>query len=111
MAKWLTDAESKESAILMAEILALARSGDRVQFLVSAGRGGHVVQRLRVALSRSRKRNEKVGKKNALFSVRHSIYPFTQDGKRHDCIVMWTEKNLGHTAREILDDVLEPNHV
>jgi len=78
-----------------------------VQFLTDASLGPAVVQRLRVALSRSRKRHEAKGSKVAEFTLCHAIYPYTKNGKRHDCIVMWTEKTHHHIEREILDDLLE----
>lgn len=107
MTTWIENAESKQTAELLAEVLVRCRQDERVQFLVAAGLGGDVVQRLRVTLSRSRKRNLKRGRKNEEFTLRHSIYPYTLDAKRHDCIVMWTEKNRTHMLRELLDDTLE----
>lgn len=92
---------------LLGQVLYACKQGDRVQFLVDAGAGPAVVQRMRVALSRSRKRNESKGKKIDEFTLHHSVYPYTQQGKRHDCIVMWIEKNRHHHMRELLDDLVE----
>jgi len=93
---------------LLARLLNHCACGERVQFLVAAGDGLKVVQRLRVALSRSRKRNEGRGVKVKRFTLRHTIYPYTtREGKRHDCIVVWVEQEIHHKSREILDDLME----
>lgn len=107
MTLWIENAESKRSTDLLGEILYAAREGARVQFLVGAGTGNAVVQKLRVALSRSRNRNRAKGKKVSIFTLKHEIYPFNLNGRRHDCLVMWTEKNKYHEARELLDDIME----
>lgn len=92
---------------LLAEILTRCKDDQRVQFLVEPRADSHVVQRLRVALSRSRKRNKRNGRKVSEFTLRHSIHPFTKDGKRHSCIVMWIEKQPHHVQRELLDDIMQ----
>lgn len=92
---------------LLAEILSRCANEARVQFLVEPRADANVVQRLRVALSRSRKRNKRFGKKVVEFTLRHSIHPHTQDGKRHSCIVMWIERHPHHVQRELLDDLME----
>lgn len=93
---------------LLVEILRHCKQGEQVQFLCDPGAGDAVVQRLRVALSRSRKRNEARGKKVDLFTLHDSIYPHTDlQGKRHDCVVMWIHKTEQHRDRELLDDLLE----
>lgn len=93
---------------LLANVLIHCKKGERVQFLVEPRAAAAVVQRLRVALSRSRNRNKSQGKKIEEFTLRHSIHPHTSlDGKRHSCIVMWTEKEQHHVVREMLDDLME----
>lgn len=93
---------------LLAEVLSRCAKDERVQFLVEPRADSHVVQRLRVALSRSRKRNKKAGRKVSEFTLRHSIHPHTgRDGKRHSCIVMWIERQSHHVQRELLDDLME----
>lgn len=93
---------------LLAEILSRCKDDERVQFLVEPRADAHVVQRLRVALSRSRNRNRKYNRKVVEFTLRHSIHPFTdQVGKRHSCIVMWVERQSHHLNRELLDDLME----
>ncbi len=93
---------------LLAEVLSHCKSGERVQFLVEPRAAEYVVQRLRVALSRSRNRNKANGRKVDEFTLRHTIYPHTDSaGKRHSCIVMWIEKQQHHIVRELLDDIME----
>lgn len=93
---------------LLGEILIRCQNDQRVQFLVEPRADSHVVQRLRVALSRSRNRNRKANKKVTEFTLRHSIHPYTDgQGKRHSCIVMWIERQPHHIQREMLDDLME----
>ncbi len=93
---------------LLAQILIHCKTGDHVQFLVEPRAAEHVVQRLRVALSRSRNRHRKQGRKIEEFTLRHSIYPYSdKSGTRHSCIVMWREKHQHHVIRELLDDIME----
>lgn len=97
-----------KTAELLSNVLYICQQGQRVQFLVDSGVGPAVVQRMRVALSRSRKRNESRGRKISEFTLCHEIYPYTDSsGKRHDAIVMWTEKTRRHVIREMLDDLVE----
>lgn len=107
MAKWIDSSAIQTTKDLTASVLYLAQDGERVQFLVDAGMAAVVAQRMRVALSRSRTKNRNLGKKVKEFVLMYESYPFTKDGKRHDCIVMWTEQNIHHRKRELLDDLVE----
>lgn len=107
MAVWLDTTGIQKTQELMAHILSYALQGARVQFLCDPAAGPAVVQRLRVALSRSRERNKSRGKKINEFSLKAECYPYTKDGIRHDCVVMWVEKLDIHIHREILDDITE----
>lgn len=107
MAVWLDSDGIQKTKDLLGQVLLAASAGNRVQFLVDAGQGGVVAQRLRVALSRSRLRNKQAGRKISEFTLHHSVYPYTMDGKRHDCLVMWVEKSFVHRKRELLDDLVE----
>jgi len=94
--------------ILLANVLTHCKQGERVQFLVEPRAANNVVQRLRVALSRSRNRHRAQGRKVEEFTLKHSIHPHTDgEGKRHSCIVMWVEKQQHHLVRELLDDIME----
>ena len=107
MAVWLDTSASPSTLQLLEGVLLQALQGERVQFICDPSAGPAVVQRLRVALSRSRERNKARGKKLKEFTLRHEIYPYTQDGIRHDCVVMWIEKSEKHLHRELLDDIVE----
>lgn len=107
MAIWLENAESKKSSDVMAEVLYLGRTGERVKFLVRAGDGHPMVQRMRVALSRSRKKNLRKGNQIEEFTLHHTVHPYTEGGKRFDCVVMWKEKRRHHVIRELLADTLK----
>lgn len=88
-------------------ILAECHKGNQVQFLVTPGAGLKVVQRLRSALTRSRNRNRLAGRRISQFTLRHSVYPYhTLDGSRHDCVLIWIERELRHRRHELVDDFL-----
>lgn len=107
MAVWFDISKTPRTRDLTAEVLFLCKQGERVQFLTAAGIGHHVVQRMRVALSRSRAKNRKRGRAVDEFTWHCDIYPYTKDGRRFDCVVMWTEKGFHHRKRELLDDLVE----
>lgn len=107
MTVWIEDADSKKAKDLMAEVLMLGSDGERVQFLVRAGDGGACVQRMRVELSRSRARHKKLNKPYREFTLKHHCYPYTKEGIRYDCIVMWTERERRHRLKELLADTLK----
>lgn len=108
MAIWIPEEDTRKTTPLLVEILRECKKGNRVQFLCAPGMGDVVVQRLRVALSRSRKRNEAAGKKLDLFTMHDSVHPYTTpEGKRHDCVVIWTVKTEKHQDLQLLDDLLE----
>lgn len=108
MTVWIGEEHTKKTTLLLVEILRQCKQGEQVQFLCDPGSGEAVVQRLRVALSRSRKRNEAKGKKIDMFTMHDSIYPWTDlAGKRHDCVTIWISKTESHRERELLDDLLE----
>lgn len=99
--------QTHKTTELLATVLIHAKQGHRVQFLCDARSGPAVVQRLRVALSRSRGRHLARGKKIDEFTLCHSIHPHTENGKRYDAVVMWVVKTHHHMQRELLDDLLE----
>lgn len=107
MTVFIQDADSKTVANLLAEVLIATQQGNHVQFLLPAGQGAAAVQRLRVTLSRSRKRNLKRGRKQKQFSLHHSIYPYLENGRHCDAVVMWTTQTASHRALELLDDIVK----
>lgn len=106
MAVWIDPTKSHTTDALIGQVIMLGMTGQRVSFLTDPGAGSAVVQRMRVALSRSRARNKARGRAVSEFTLKHEIYPYTKDGKRHDCVVMWIQKFPHHSRRELLDDIL-----
>lgn len=99
------------SSELLSLALAHLLDGDRVQILVPRSEGPATINKLRVALSRSRKRNQKRGKKIHRFTLNHSIYPFTDDRGRFDAVVLSVKKNRTHKALELVDDMMERGQI
>jgi hypothetical protein len=96
------------SSQLLAAALPHLLSGDRAQVLVERGDGVNTVNKIRVALSRSRKRNLRRGRKIPRFTLIHSIYPYTAaDGTRFDAVVLSIQKSRTHRALELLDDLMD----
>lgn len=95
------------SSELLAAALAHILNGDRVQILVARGEGINTINKLRVALSRTRKRNIQRGRKIHRFTMNHSIYPYTDGiGTRLDAVVLSIKKNRIHRALELADDMM-----
>lgn len=110
MAVWIDTTDKPNTADFLARVLQVGLTGERAKFLVDPGQGMVVVQRLRVALSRSRERNRRRGKKNSEFTLSASTFPYTElSGKRHECVVMWVRRSTTHEHRELLDDLMERN--
>lgn len=98
------------SSLLLAAVLEnLIKQGhERTQVLVARGDGEKTINKLRVALSRSRGRNMAKGKRIARFTLNHHIYPYTNaDGVRFDALVLSIQKNRLHRALELVDDMLD----
>lgn len=98
------------STQLLAAVLEpiLRGSTERVQILVRRGDGEKTINKLRVALSRSRGRNMSKGKRIVRFTLNHSIYPYTDGvGARFDALVLSIQKNKLHRALELVDDMID----
>lgn len=90
---------------LMGQIMPSIKQGERVMFLVEPGVGQAMVQRIRVAMSRARKALRRQNKKMIHFTLHHSVHPHTENGKRHDCIILWSSRNESHEINELLEEV------
>ncbi len=90
---------------LMAAIMPDIKKGERVMFLVDAGYGTAMVQRIRVMMSRARKELKRKGKKTIHFTLHHSVHPHTEQGIRHDAILLWSSRDESHEINELLEDV------
>lgn len=103
----MPDATSTE--LLAAALDLILKNGAlKVQVLVGRGDGQKTINKLRVALSRSRQRNMAKGRKIAHFTLNHSIYPYTKlSGERFDALVLSIQKNRRHRALELVDTMLD----
>lgn len=102
----MPDATSTE---LLREVLIqlLKKDAERVQVLVDRGQAKATIDKLRVALSRSRERNRTAQRKIAHFTLNHSVYPYTNaEGRRFDALVLSIYKSRRHRALELVDDML-----
>lgn len=90
---------------LMAEIMPHVKAGERVMFLVTAGDGQPMVQRIRVMMSRARKKLRRRGKKMVHFTLHHSVHPHTENGIRHDAIILWSSRSESHEVNELLEEI------
>jgi hypothetical protein len=89
----------------MAQFMPFVKQGERVMFLVPAGDGFNMVQRVRVAMSRARKELRRKQKPMIHFRLHHSIMPWTEAGKRHDAVILWSTRDETHEVNELLEDV------
>ena len=107
----MPDATSSE---LLAAVLHNLRvqGHERTQVLVPRGDGGKTIDKLRVALSRSRNRHKARNRKIARFTLNHTIYPYTKlDGTRCDAVVLSIKKNRIHRALELVDSMIEKDQL
>jgi hypothetical protein len=96
----------KTETLLEQILIPILREDARVRFLCPAGEGEAIAQRLRVMLSRSRKKLEQRGKKPRRFRLHSSIHTETHEGKRRDCLIMWQSTSDLHLMTQDLEDVL-----
>lgn len=100
----LVDPPLHKTENLLAEVLKviLKAEGNRVLFLCDAGRGPDVVQRIRVMISRNRRRLEEKGSRPRRFRLKSSIHSETHDGIRYDACVLWMQVT---TQNQMLQDL------
>lgn len=91
---------------LLAEVLTHVLQDRYVYFLVEAGDGRNVVNRLRMQLSRQRKKLRERGKKFKQFMLYSTIHSETRDGIRYDAIVMWKQQSISQLAGQDIEDIL-----
>lgn len=100
----------KTEKLLEQVLLPILKEDARVRFLCPAGEAEAIAQRLRVMLSRSRKRLEAQGKKPRRFRLHSSIHNETHkiDGivTRMDCLIMWQSISDVHLMTQDLEDLL-----
>lgn len=96
------DIENTE--LLLTDILGVTLSGkQQVSFLVPAGQANYYVYRIRVMLSRKRKKMYSKGNASKQFTLRATSHTEHKNGKRFDCIVMWCERRRYHDITESIE--------
>jgi hypothetical protein len=105
VAVWL-QANIHNTEALLKEAMPWMNRQARVSFLVPAGMGVPWIQRIRVKISRIRKKLESRGKKYRHFNLRSTIHPYTHEGIRYDCVTMWTTQNATQESIELLEEML-----
>jgi len=87
-----------ETSLMTGIILTHTNAGNRVNFLVPAGRGKDYIARIRVMISRTRVNMRNNNKRVKQFIFRAESHPCTdlETGKRHDSVWMWQEQTMVH---------------
>lgn len=106
MAIRIDDLPIDDTRALMARIMPLVKQGERVLFLCPKQEGENIVQRIRVMMSRVRKKLRNQNKKIQHFKVHHTVHPHTEDGHRFDAVVIWSTRSESHEHAEMLEDLL-----
>jgi hypothetical protein len=102
----IVDPPLENTKALLSIVVASTRDGKRCQFLTPPGEGERVVQRLRVMLSRARKKLIQRGEKFTHFKIHHDVFKYTnREGKRYDAVVIWQSRNHRHVMMELLEDI------
>lgn len=94
-----------DTKLLLGNILAHLNQDEKVSFLTPAGEGAATIQRVRMLLSRVRKKMEAKGMPRKHFKMMQEIYPFTESGVRHDCVLVYRIKNRNHRIMEQLEEM------
>lgn len=94
-----------DTRLLLGNILAHLNQDEWVSFLTPAGEGAATIQRVRMLLSRVRKKMEAKGMPRKHFKMRQEIYPFTENGIRYDCVLVYRTKNRQHRIMEQLEEM------
>jgi hypothetical protein len=90
---------------LLEQILIHALKDDeQVLFLAPSGGGPAILQRIRMMISRRRKRIKAEGRKAKEFRFRSTIHPETHSGVRYDACVVWIETSPQTIMLQILED-------
>lgn len=93
---------------LLVQILPhVVQSDSRVAFLCPAGDAKNMLARIRVMLSRKRKKLNARGRRAKIFTLRSTIHPETHQGIRYDCIVVWRQDSLFNSLSQDLEDLLQ----
>ncbi len=110
MAIWLDNPPLDSTQKLVYAVLEpILTTAKHIQFLAPAGEGDSIAQRMRVMISRKRKKLDAKGGKPKRFMLRSDIYNYTErgTGKRFDCVVMWVEMRGTDHMTQDLEDLLQ----
>lgn len=112
MARTIEKADELSTRNLLGAIIkdTLKQQGS-VKFLVARGQGQATMSRVRMELTRTRKRLEKAGRNPARFTLKQTIIPWTESGKTHDCVIVRCVKNSTHANMELLEDMISAKGV
>jgi hypothetical protein len=88
---------------LLVQILTVVLPGNRVAFLCPAGSAEAMLSRIRVGISRRRKKLEHDGRPYRRFKLRQSVHKETHEGIRYDCIILWTQQSRVQQFHEIAE--------
>jgi hypothetical protein len=107
MTKMLSDYNIWDTEQLLGRVLTEVLADERIMFLAPRGKGGNVVAKTRVMLSRTRQRLKAKNKPLRRFTLHSSVHQYTDSiGKTQDCIVMWASRTENHQLSELLEDLL-----
>lgn len=107
MAKTIDNIEALSTRELLGAIVTGAIiESESVKFLCPRGKGSATMSRVRMELTRSRQRIERRGKRYQRFTLKQSIFPWTENGKTYDCVVVSGAKTKSHEMLELLDDMI-----
>lgn len=108
MTHTIEDAESLTTRDLLGEIYkATMIESQPAKFLCQRGTGRSVMARVRMELTRARKRMEARNRRYTRFTLTQSIIPWTDSkGNTHDCVILNAVRTSQHENLELLDDMI-----
>lgn len=108
MTHTIEEAESLTTRDLLAAIYtSTVVESKSSKFLCARGTGKAIMARVRMELTRSRKRMERRGRRYTRFTLTQDVIPWTDSsGKTHDCVILNAVRNETHEKLELLDDLI-----
>lgn len=111
MAIRIEDPQLDNTRALLNQVFSVVKQDQRAMFICPRGEGAAIVQRLRMGVSRARKKLERYRVRQQHFKLHHSIVPWTEvvdgfPGKRFDCVIIWRSRGIRHVMMEELEAML-----
>ena len=108
MTQTIEDAESYTTRDLLGKIyVATIVESQPAKFLCQRGTGRAIMARVRMELTRARKRMEAKGRRYTRFTLTQDIIPWTDSkGNTHDCVILNAIRTHQHENLELLDDLI-----